>query len=199
MRFIVALCGALTLTVLSTPVMGAVIVTIDQQNLIGGFDTDDDQFGQTFTPSLNGIDAIELRVSRSSIVPDTVAVDLFEGTGFGGTLLGTTNSLVLTNGPNQVKHFDFAATIPLTAGNTYTFRARLISATGDFDLEFSNSDTYSGGEAIGFSAASGGNIDLWFVTGLHTAVPEPPLALLFAACVGALRLLKDRADRTRSA
>jgi len=86
------------------------ITFIDQQNLGAVTGTNGGVvFGQSFTPTLSGIDAIEFLMAGDN---DVVVVQILDGVvgfdGLGGTVIATSNAVVVTTpGFHQTIHFDF--------------------------------------------------------------------------------------------
>jgi PEP-CTERM motif len=156
------------------------ILTVDQQNLVGGGVSSITPLnlgpGQSFTPTLSSIDAVE--VSLVSLGATTARLDLFQGAGFAGPLLGSSAPVVFSNSTVSLIHFDLLSAIALTPGNVYTLRP-VYTAGASFAVGFSALNPYSGGVAFDPAGASFADIDLVFREGLHAAaVPEPSLLAL---------------------
>jgi hypothetical protein len=145
------------------------ILVIDQHNdafpVIGGFGFGASPLGQEFTPSLTGLDAVEILIGprdAATVAVVNVRKDSIAGQVVGTSLPGTFEASVI--------HFDFAALVALVPGDRYVIEPVLISGLLGFGLVFSDTDTYSGGRAIVF-----GNLlptrDMGFREGL--TVPEP--------------------------
>lgn len=164
------------------------ILTIDQQNTVA---TGSGQFfrAQTFTPTLNRVDAFEFVLSATDRVSSTtVRLDLYSGAGFGDIPLAS--SAATFSGGFQTVHFDLGAT--LTPGAIYTIH--LVRTGGaEFLVRMAEGNPYAGGTAY-FNATPRPEFDLFFTEGLHTAVqtaiPEPAslaLALVGLAGLGLAR------------
>ena len=126
--------------------------------------------GQSFTPSLTRVDAIEFRLrdSRGNTVPAVIKVDLIAGEGYGGALIASSASQTLRSVKMETYHFDLNAVV--TPGSIYT--ARVVKLAGDFAVLRANTD---GGWAIsvlqlqstiqydGFPVAESNNSSLRYV------------------------------------
>jgi hypothetical protein len=148
--------------------------------------------GQSFTPSLPGINFIRLKFQDSSII-DGVGATIYlnlRSDSITGPILGTTDPVTMPNGFTGTQNFFLPSTITLTPQNTYYFDLVLQSAQAWYvDIESFN---YSGGTAFARGAPAGA--DYWFREGLYI-VPEPSLAALgliggAAYAAGRKRLLK---------
>jgi len=176
--------------------MASTIGTIDQQNLdhpeprtSGGFDT-----GQSFIPTLDGIDFVEFYLASGTTTPDSAYVNVLDGIsgvdGMGGPVLGTSNTVIYS--AQGVVHFDFPTTIPLTPGQPYVLQLE-IQGQSSFNVTYE--DQYPGGRAY-FKTLDLVNLELFFpgfdlvfTEGLH--VPEPSsTCLLGVFAVGVLRKRK---------
>jgi len=162
------------------------ITVFDQVNASGGAiggNSSTVSIGQTFTPTLTGIDAIEFNLGTQATALNAFVNlrDLSAGLNFNGNILGVSSIVSVTNlGSLLTYHFDFASTIALTPGVAVVaeiiFDQRWL-AEGDL------LNPYAGGVLIEVGAAPGGgvpssHIDLVFSEGLHS-VPEPTtLALM---------------------
>lgn len=160
-------------------------ITVDQESVgptnfsgTNGFTN-----GQSFTPTVGTIDAAEFRI-RSDGASSTLHLEIREGQGLTGTLLGSSNSVTIDSSINLV-HFDFLSSVALTPGNLYTLVLDL-DAGSSFAGEMSNLNPYAGGLAINNSDLAFPSLDFWFREGTHAAaVPVPPtLALLGLGLVG---------------
>ena len=98
----------------STTAQAAPFAIIDQQNpgpatdIFTDFAILGDGVTQGFTPTLSGIDALELSVETIG-TSSSIRIDIFAGDGDGGPLLGSSGTLNITNTTFATKHFDFAA------------------------------------------------------------------------------------------
>jgi hypothetical protein len=159
----------------------ASIATVDQQYFPSGTvgAVLSEIRGQSFTPTLAAIDAVEFMLVANSGAPNDIAIELYEGEGFSGALLGTTNTHLIASGSAQVYHFDFEGQIALVPGSIYSFRMVGGGTTSALRVI---QDAFFLGYAEGNSLNLYGipqTSDLWFSEGLH--VPEPATALLLCA------------------
>jgi PEP-CTERM motif len=172
------------------------IKIIDQQNLGPFAGTSGGViFGQSFTPTLPGIDAIEFLMAGDN---DIVVVQILDGVvgfdGLGGPVIAISNPVVVnTPGFHQTIHFDFTTTVSLVPGQTYV--ARLFTPGGIEGVSLTD-DVYGGGQflAQGFAIGRIPSFDMIFTEGLHTntAVPEPATLVLFSVGMGGLVIKRLR-------
>ncbi|NJC34466.1 hypothetical protein GGR88_001980 [Sphingomonas jejuensis] len=147
----------------------AATVIVDQSNL-GDATREFSNFfslGQSFTPTATSISfaSFQLRASGTA----AITVQLYEGAGFSGALLGTSDAVTI-NTTLAMTQFTFAP-ITLTPGQLYTLR--LSSSTGTFAAR-ATENLYARGDyynASGVPATA--FIDLIFSEGYSSAVPEP--------------------------
>jgi hypothetical protein len=157
------------------------ITIVDQQNLAPVRNTNGGAgalFGQSFTPNLPGINAVEFLMGGQNV---TVTVDLLSTVvgfdGLQGNVIATSLPVFLnTQGPHELIRFDFPGTIPLNVGQTYVVR---LFSVGDIGVSFSD-DLYNGGQFFhsGFAINDfPATRDLIFIEGIHV-IPEPATMLL---------------------
>ena len=153
---------------------------IDQQNTVGGSSSGSTGAGQSFTPSLVGISSATFNLATPN-TNDTFRLDLFNGSGYGGTLLASSAPLTInTSATLQMIEFDFPSTVSLTPGNLYTLRV-VLTAGPSYSADFSSSNPYAGGMAFGSSGIPAPSNDFVFSEGMN-GVPEPSTLAQFALC-----------------
>jgi hypothetical protein len=179
----VFLLFAVLLLVPAAGVVASVIVTVDQQNLVS--DTSSGPgivtgryFGQSFTPTLTGIDAVELLMVTSGS-SSTVFIELLAGSGTVGAAIASTGSVTIINTTFEMVHFDFPSTVPLIPSSTYTFAFNY--ASGDAPLhQYSSLNPYAGGMAFDEGNLSRPEYDFVFSEGLHGVIPEPSTLVIWS-------------------
>ncbi len=182
--------------------MAAPIALVDQTN-VGGFNNSNGGVllvaGQSFVPSLAGLDAVELSLGSDGT---SIVVDILDGVagvdGLSGILLASSQPTFVETGQlgPRLYHFDFDSTVSLNPGDTYVARVRNLGATS-YGIFGTNNNLYPQGQKLhgDFSPAAFATQDLIFTTGLHAAVPEPSAVSLLA--IGLLGVLFARARRSR--
>jgi hypothetical protein len=151
-------------------------------------------WGQSFTPSLAGVDFIRLQLNDGQPgagIGASVHVNL-RSTSITGPILGATASVHMLAGFAGYPTFFFSNTVPLTPGITY-YMEPIIESGSDFWNVLVSEYGYSGG-----SYTAGGSpvlvSDLWFREGLYV-VPEPATGLLLVvggALLAGRRLLQRK-------
>ena len=133
----------------------------------------DTPFGQSFTPTLDSIDFVELQLYNGG--PNTIDVNIRSGS-ITGTILGT--SLPITMSANSSGIFDFLFSNPITVtpGTQYFFEP--VESSNGTEGDITTVSGYTGGDLITQGIARPGQ-DLWFREGIVTTVPEPASAALF--------------------
>lgn len=186
----------------AVPAMGGPF-TIDQSNPFacpsgcGGSNiAATNAFGQTFTPTLSALDAVEVWVAdftSSSTAPSTARMTIMSGTF--GSVLGFTDLVVPdvlgdSSFPPFVIHFDFSSPIVLTPGSLHTWMISIVAGDGAGLGLYGASDLYAGGQQF-FGPTQPGSADWFFSEGLHpTSVPEPGTVVVLA--LGAMALAVRR-------
>jgi hypothetical protein len=147
--------------------------------------------GQSFTPSLAGIDFIRLKVSDANLtngIGATLLINL-RTNAVNGTILGSTIPVTLENAFSGTANFFFQNSVPLTPGATYFFQPVVVS--GDLWDVDAYEYRYPGGiayyQGIGLSGA-----DFWFREGIY--IPEPSCGSLLL--IGASLVFYFRRVRT---
>ena len=144
--------------------------------------------GQSFTPSLSGVDFIRLTFNDGDLsdgLGATIYLNL-RSTSITGPVLGTTAPVSMPNGFSGVVNFFFPNTVSLAPATVYYFDLGLQSGgTWNVDVEGFH---YPGGEAFKQGSPYPGS-DYWFREGLYV-VPEPSPAVLSALGGALLGLLR---------
>ncbi len=168
--------ASLVAMLLAWPSTSRAEIIIDQQNTAGS-SVMNSNYGQSFTAGTTSINAASFDLATTTGTL-TMHVNLYEGGGNGGTLLGSSMSVALpvTNGSFatlSMVEFDFASTISLTQGDVYSLFLVKDFGTGRLDEGVSSSDTYAGGQL--YSGTTGySSYDVIFAEGVVPAsVPEP--------------------------
>lgn len=177
---------AATALLLVTAAQASAAVLIDQKNTaFDGHGQAESRIGQSFTAVKPGIDFASFTLSTSGL--STFRLDLRAGSGFAGSLLGS-SSLVTLNSPGFTNvTFNFASLIPLSVGGKYTLQLVKVSGGSVFFYRQSTSNPYSGGNMF-FGPTSNGtslsNFDLVFSEGRTAPVPEPAAWAMMIAGFG---------------
>ena len=150
------------------------ILTVDQSNetaALGGYVITGGGFvGQGFTPTLTGLDAVELILNKQTSSDGSVLVQIRDND-ITGTILGTSQSKLITGGSGYgssygIVHFDFPSTVALSPGRLHVIEVASV-AGGNLGVFVTNWGTnpYSGGTAYHRGVSQPGE-DLWFREGL---------------------------------
>lgn len=142
--------------------------------------------GQTFTPTLDSLDVVELWLMDTGPfdgATDTLAVNIYE---LDGTLLGSSGPQIFPDlyggGVPVLTHFDFAP-VALVPGTKYVIGFN-VTTTGAFvTLGAGGYDpgTYAGGGFFRWSTMiESQTADLSFLEGPAARVPEPASMMMFA-------------------
>jgi hypothetical protein len=152
---------------------------IDQANAVGGVITsggltNGQSLGQTFIPSLTGIDFFDVHASSRGV--SEVRLSLLAGPTITGMPIASSSPMIITNALLQTVEFRFASTISLIPGNPYTARLELISGDS-YKVEFSVANPYVPGLALDSNGQPNFFVDWVFAEGVIQA-PEPSCTLL---------------------
>lgn len=155
--------------------------------------------GQSFTPTLAGLDAVELVLAGNGLtdgIQEQYQVNI-RTTDLSGSIIGTSSITTLPDAfSDSFVHFDFPSVVPLTPGNVYAIELVpiVLGTSNVFTVRLGLSNPYPGGTYF-TSPGNPSTADAVFREGLHqplqAAVPEPSSLLLF----GALALGACRAGR----
>lgn len=126
-------------------------------------------FGQSFTPSLSAVGFIRLQLIGPPANSGTLAVNL-RANSIIGTILGSTDPVLLPSGFNGYANFFFSTPIPVTPGVVYYFRPEVQSVDSWRIGAYNPLYDYPGGTEI-YQGSPLPNSDLWFREGI--VVPEP--------------------------
>jgi len=166
------------------------IAVIDQQNPVGvATAVAPGNWGQSFIPTLPFLDAVEFAASSGAVTPIQAVIrsGLGGADGLQGPIVATSNLSSISTIFGTV-HFDFAAPVTLTPGNTYVveFTTGVLS-TLSLGLNLSP-DVYAGGLALlsGFAVGTPPltDDDLVFTVGQHARTVLEPDTLLLSAIGG---------------
>ena len=155
----------------------------DALNPFQGYTTGGGIMGQSFSPTDNWLDHVELQLNAQS-TSGTASAYLEIKDAPTGSVLGTSNTLSFTGNSIQLAHFEFAP-IDISSYNSLFISVVKDSVLniGAFTAGGLGLDSYAGGSAYldnapccdGFQRDS----DLWFRTG--SVVPVPAAAWLFGS------------------
>jgi hypothetical protein len=146
--------------------------------------------GQEFVPSFESLDFVDLMLyGGGGISTGTFAVSV-HADNITAPILATSLPATRDDGLERVTHFEFGATVPLTAGKLYVIELSQLAVDS---REWAVADTgggYDSGRMLwgGSPPIQGG--DLWFREG--TVVPEPTVVALFAAGIAIVCLFRKR-------
>jgi hypothetical protein len=143
-------------------------------------------FGQSFTPTLNSIDFIRLKMTDNNEI-NNLGVTLYlnlRAESISGPILSTSPILALPNGFTGTVNFLLPASVSLTPGVPYFFEP--IVQSGDLWTVSTGEFNYPGGSVFANGVSASGS-DFWFREGI--IVPEPSslaLAMSGLACFAVL-------------
>ncbi|MFW5426962.1 MAG: hypothetical protein ACKE8R_06895 [Methylophagaceae bacterium] len=178
-------------------IAGASSFVIDQHNdsltAFQGYTSASGFAGQSFSPTANALDHIELQLNAQTSTAAAVHVELYDAVG--GTNLGTSNTLSFTGTTLELAHFEFSL-IDISAYTSLFMQIVAESGTfGAFLAGGFGANSYLGGQAYAHTIAATGfraDDDLWFRTGV-SEVPVPAAIFMFApALLGFLGIRRKR-------
>jgi hypothetical protein len=150
-------------------------------------------WGQSFTPSLSGIDFIRLKLDDNTPGDGggaAIYVNL-RSDSISGTILGTTATVSMRDGFRGNTNFLFGTTILLTPGVTYYLEPLIVPGSGPWNAVISEYLYPGGSYIVGGSPVF--QSDLWFREGVIVPEPAPGLLLLGgAALLAGRRLLQPK-------
>jgi hypothetical protein len=159
--------------------------------------------GQEFTPSLQGLDFVDVRL-RGSAVGDTFQIAIHEGT-ITAPVLGLSDPAVSSGSfPMNEAHFTFSSTVPLVVGNLYVLEIIQGGGYSGWGIEIPVSAVvngqpvdmnYPGGRLI-YNGVQQDSRDLIFREGM--IVPEPGVITLGLLGVLAFGSMWKRGYRQRN-
>ncbi|MDZ4847904.1 MAG: PEP-CTERM sorting domain-containing protein [Pirellulaceae bacterium] len=186
-RNILALLSLGLIVFLTHTADAAMITVIDQQNVGTTIGVTLVTVGQSFTPTLPKIDAAEFSIQTFGQI-SSVRLDVLEGNGFNGAVLGSSSPVNVFGTEPSFFHFDLNSPVALVPGNPYTLRLQSLDTT--FFVHASTIDSYAGGTRYGASGLVEAG-DLTFTEGVH-AIPEPSSIALCASVLGITSLVRRR-------
>lgn len=190
--------GLIALGCLARPAQ-AQVFTVDQADTVSSTNFRDittfGPMGQSFIPTLTGLNAVELKLYNAQSTLGQVFVNVRQ-TNVTGAILGTSATTnILT--PQDYYRFNFASLVALTPGQTY-FLQPVETNTSNVLITGTPTDTYSAGSATGhdYFTIAFGIADLNFREGIVASTPEPcSIALLIGMGVSGAGFLVRRRRR----
>ncbi len=143
-------------------------------------------FGQSFTPTLDRLNAVELMLGGAAAMAIVTVRDGLAGTdGLQGAVLANSRPTWVNESGSLIFRFDFATELSLTPGHVYVLE--LSWTTGEIGVRHTQSNAYEHGQFLhrGISPDAFTDVDLVFAEGVR-AVPEPATWALMA--LGSLAL-----------
>lgn len=199
-KYIIGAACASLLVVLAIPTgvaFGAPIIIVDQENP-GPFDTTNGSsapfsFGQSFTPTLPAIDAIEFLLGGSGTVVVRIRDGLVGADGLDGNIIAESLPVSVNILGSAVYHFDFLNRVSLIPGQEYV--SELFIQTGWLGVRHTQGNAYAGGQFLhqDFSPTTFTDLDLVFTEGLHAPIPVPAAIYLFGSgLIGLIGIARRR-------
>ncbi|WP_421876185.1 beta strand repeat-containing protein [Marinoscillum sp.] len=125
--------------------------------------------GQTFIPSTTGsITRVDAKVGDpidiGGVVGTAVTVQIIEGEGFSGSVLGSEDFTVPASGTNthSLSSFNFSTPVAVSAGNTYTVTFEMTNGSGVTQVNGSSSGSYDNGAGFVEGSSTSSTYDLFF-------------------------------------
>ncbi|MEH6610684.1 MAG: choice-of-anchor D domain-containing protein [Halioglobus sp.] len=153
--------------------------TTDQQNdelpTTGGYSSFSLLIGQSFIPTFNSLDHVELQVNAQQTTESTtVHVEIRESPT--GLMLGSSNPITMTGTTIQLRHFEFSPIdISAYSSNSSSLFIAVVRDSGGSFAVF-HAGSYTNGEA--YTSFGGGgfqpSVDLWFRTGTSSVSNPAP-------------------------
>ena len=147
--------------------------------------------GQEFVPVLGTLDFVDLVMfAGGGAATGTFELRLHQGS-ITAPVVATSTPTLRTDGSEMVTHFQFASSVPLSAGGTWVME--LVQLGGDTGA-WGVGDTgggYAAGQMLWGGQPTGQGGDLWFREGI-VVVPEPRATSLCALAVALLYLFRRR-------
>lgn len=182
---------------IATPVYASSIFIVDQENP-GPFETSNGSlaasFGQSFTPSLPAIDAVEFLLGGSDA---TVIVQLRDSLagfdGLGGNIIAQSLPVLVDQLGSHVFLFNFTDRVFLTPGEVYVAELQIMS--GSYGVRHTQNNRYPAGKFLhgGWPHTNFPNTDLVFSEGLTSPIPIPgAFWLLGSGLIGLVAFRKKR-------
>ena len=142
--------------------------------------------GQEFTPTLQGLDFVDVSLSNPAAAAGTFEIAIHQGT-IVGPVLGLSDPVVWSDTVSQSgDQFVFSSTVPLVAGDLYVLEIIQLAGDQGWTIEIPGSAVvngktidmnYPGGRLI-YGGVPQDNLDMIFREGVF-AVPEPNVNLLY--------------------
>jgi hypothetical protein len=149
--------------------------------------------GQSFTPTLNRIDAAEVSLAAGGPVSfQLLILDGVSGAGgLSSPVIGMSDPVPVNSATLSMVHFDLQSPLALTPGQVYVLHVVNLSGTA-FNFGATGGNPYPGGQSFQSNLPTTliANEELVFSEGLH--VPEPTSHGLTVAAVGAGALRRRR-------
>ncbi len=176
----------------------AAIPIVDQSNLVDGSITTGtlrpgQYLGQSFTPSLGGLDLFDIQAYSRGVSITQLA--LLSGQTTAGSAIATSATVVISNTSLATIEYQFPSTVSLVPGTLYTVRLDLV-AGDSYLLSFSSSNPYPRGLAFNEFGATSPTVDWVFSEGL---IPEPSSAWLIGLGLLALTFKRSLSGKSNKA